>query len=75
MPPGNTREGSHVASLAARELYVSPREGRVNECTPKLLRGRKEKLENMKCHILHLVASRQQANSYVPFNDCAVTHA
>ena len=59
--------------LAARELYVAAKECRINECSPKWLRGRTEKLNSMKTYILHLVTSRLHSTCPQPTYDCAVT--
>ena len=61
--------------LAARELYSASRDGRLHECAPKWLRGRSDKLNHMKHHVTHLMASRGEVNAPLPIHNCAVTNA
>ena len=61
--------------LAARELYSASRDGRVDECNPKWLRGRTDKLNSMKHHVVHLMDCRGDATSPLPIHNCAVANA
>ena len=61
--------------LGARELYVAAREARIEECSPKWLSSRLNKLHAMRQHIKSIVDSRLLVNTSLPTHECAVTCA